>query len=82
MQENDSITRQINNIRNALIESGYFDPMQLVDRLDGRPAEPPKLTRIQSALKTSAEVHRELRKISLFLSEKVVQEVLRQFLKK
>lgn len=77
MQESDNITRQINEIRNALIESGYFDPGQLVDRSDVQPAEPPTLTRIQTALKTSAEVHRELRKISRFLHEKVIREVLR-----
>ncbi len=71
------IEQRIQAIRQSLIDSGYFDPSALTDGAVERLQNGRQVSKIETALKASRGARRDLRKISSFLHQTVVEEVLR-----
>jgi len=67
---------KIESVRNALVESGYFDPELFEDRGDLRAAAAPKSYGIEAALAAARDAQQELHGISHFLHDRVIMKIL------
>ncbi|MBM3298820.1 MAG: hypothetical protein FJY85_02555, partial [Deltaproteobacteria bacterium] len=77
MREGNNVSERLQRLRQALVESGYFRPSLLSDDAVGESAQSPEPPQIDGALKAAREVRSQLHKISTFLHDTVVEEVLR-----
>lgn len=72
----NNISQKIDDIKQVILDSGYFDPMDL-----GHPGEPStesgRTGTIEKILDSSLEINNELRDIAAFIQERVIDEILR-----
>ncbi|MGO9571887.1 MAG: phosphate acyltransferase [Desulfomonilaceae bacterium] len=77
MREDKNISKSIKELQRAIAESGYF-PAELFGDLPDHPSEAtPGVHQIQRALRDAENAQHELEKISEFLHERVIAEILR-----
>jgi phosphotransacetylase len=77
MREDNNIAKSIKELRQSIAESGYFPPELIGDLRDQPPVATPGVHLIQRALKHAENAKCELEKISEFLHERVIAEILR-----
>ena len=76
MTEKRIIENRIERIQQSLVDSGYFDPLDLTGRGGGSAEKGHTVYKIETALKASREAQQDLHKISRFLHDEVVREIL------
>ncbi len=76
MGEDKGINKSIKELQQAIAESGYFPPALFCDLRDDATEARPKVHRIQAALRDAKNAEHELGKISEFLHERVIAEIL------
>jgi phosphate butyryltransferase len=77
MREGNNISKSIKGLQQAITESGYFPPELFGDLRDYSNEATPGVHQIQGALRDAENAQHELEKISDFLHERVIAEILR-----
>jgi phosphate butyryltransferase len=77
MREDKTIGKSIKELQQAIAESGYFPPELFGDLQNYSAESTPGVRQIQKALRDAENAQHELEKISEFLHERVIGEILR-----
>jgi phosphate butyryltransferase len=77
MREDKNISKSIKELQQSIAESGYFPPELFGDLQNYSSESTPGVRQIQKALRDAENAQHELEKISEFLHERVINEILR-----
>ncbi len=77
MREDKNISNSIKELQQSIAESGYFPPELFGGLPDYSSEATPGVHQIQRALRDAENAEHELEKISEFLHERVIAEILR-----
>ncbi len=77
MREDNNISKSIKELQQAIAQSGYFPPDLFGGLRDYSSEATPGVHQIQGALRDAKNAQHELEKISDFLHERVIVEILR-----
>lgn len=77
MTDYSSIDDRIAGLKRAVVESGYFDPKELLGAGDGKDVSAPGEPKAEGIVRTCQEARQRLQKLSELVHTAVVEEVLR-----